>query len=427
MKKQNGSLLHVLNYKRAAAAACAVAVSVAILAGCTGKTEPPLAAAAQENQLKPVKTTPVVKKKIGEPLEQVAEVVPSLQMDVIAKANGDVVQVLKKRGDAVKEGEVIARIDTKDIALQKEKGELGIKSAQAQLDKAKEDYRNGLDEMRSAIEKMEKALADTQKNFNKLRNDYDDGLITKLQLEQAETQLNSQKMDIDIQKKKLKTMEETNSLAALEVQLQSSRLGVQEIERSLDHYVITAPISGVLTELPVVEKMTVAPGTPIGQIQQMNPAKIKADLTEQAAAWLRGKQEATFYIAGDGTKRTGKITYLADIMNTSTKTFELNLEADNADQAIKPGTRVQVLLNGEAETNVLSVPVASIVREGSDNYVFVLQQDTVEKRKVELGRIQELDQEILSGVKEGEQLVISGQHQLKDKEKVQVAKPAETK
>jgi multidrug efflux pump subunit AcrA (membrane-fusion protein) len=48
--------------------------------------------------------------------------------------------------------------------------------------------------------------------------------------------------------------------------------------------------------------------------------------------------------------------------------------------------------------------------------------DHVEKRKVELGRLKDANQEVLSGVKEGEQIVVTGQHLLKDKDKVQISK-----
>lgn len=94
----------------------------------------------------------------------------------------------------------------------------------------------------------------------------------------------------------------------------------------------------------------------------------------------------------------------------------------NADRKLKPGMKAQVLLTDDNDQVVVTVPTLSVVREGSETFVFVLVGDTAEKRKVELGRLNETIQEIISGVKEGEQLIVSGQNQLKDKEKVQLAK-----
>jgi RND family efflux transporter MFP subunit len=118
----------------------------------------------------------------------------------------------------------------------------------------------------------------------------------------------------------------------------------------------------------------------------------------------------------------GKVSYLADVMNSSTKAYALELEVPNPEKKLKPGTKAQILLTEEKDQNVVAVPTLSVVREGGDTFLFILNGDHVEKRKVELGRLNETYQEVLSGVKEGEQLVISGQHQLKDQEKVQVAK-----
>lgn len=109
-------------------------------------------------------------------------------------------------------------------------------------------------------------------------------------------------------------------------------------------------------------------------------------------------------------------------MSTQTKSYTLELEIPNADRKLKPGMKVQVLLTEENDQNVITVPTLSVVREGGDTFVFVLNGDVAEKRKVELGRLNETIQEVLSGVKEGERLIVSGQHQIKDKEKVQLAK-----
>jgi HlyD family secretion protein len=117
----------------------------------------------------------------------------------------------------------------------------------------------------------------------------------------------------------------------------------------------------------------------------------------------------------------GSVVYLSDVMNSQTKAYSLELEVPNAERKLKPGSKAQVLLTEENEQVVTVVPTLSIVREVGDSYVFILKGDVVEKRKVELGRLSETNQEIISGVQPDEMLVTSGQHQLKDQEKVQVA------
>ena len=154
----------------------------------------------------------------------------------------------------------------------------------------------------------------------------------------------------------------------------------------------------------------------------MDPVKIRSLLTAQAAELVRGKSELQFYVPGSDRMYVGQITYLADVIDTQTNTYELNLSVANPDFSLKPGVKVQIRLTEAEEEQVVAVPTLSIVREGAENFVFVLNGDKAEKRKIELGRLKELHQEILSGVQAGEQLIVSGQHQLVDGEQVEIAK-----
>jgi HlyD family secretion protein len=399
----------------------AIFLSSAILAGCTSPapTPPPVSA---ESLIKTVKVAKVEKKTIGAPLEQVADVVSSVQMDIVTKVGGDVQQILKKRGDTVTKGELIIKLDPTDIELQKQKGLLGVKSATQQLSKAQEDLANSKVDLQNAVTKIEQSIKDAEKNFAKARNDYDLGLLTKFQLDQSDTQLNNLKLDLESAQNKLNTIQTANTLSQLQTQVESSNLSIREADRTLSNLELKAPVSGVLTELPVEVGMSLSGGFKAAQIQQLDPIKIKAELTEASAQLVRGKQELTFYVPGSAERLQGKISYLADVMSTQSKSYPLELEIANPDTKLKPGTKVQILLTEEKDEVVITVPTLSVVREGGETSVFVLVGDIAEKRKVQLGRLNETLQEVLSGIKEGEQLIVSGQNQLKDKEKVQLAK-----
>ncbi|WP_248926780.1 efflux RND transporter periplasmic adaptor subunit [Paenibacillus hamazuiensis] len=421
-------LLLMQSVQKGAKLTGAVVISAALISGCSAQPETKPAQAAQAagetQQVKAVKVSKIEKRSIGQPLEQVADVVSSLQVDVLTKAGGDVQEILKKRGDAVQKGEIIFRMDPTDVLISKDKAQVTIAGTQQQLVKAREELEDSKKELKNGIAKQEAALKDAEKNYNKMRNDYDQGLVTKNQLETAETSLNNQRLDLETNRSKLKTLESTNSLAALEQALQTANVSLREIERTLENMEVKASVSGVLTDLPIENGMTLQAGFKAAQIQQLDPIKIKAELTEDAAAMIRGKQELTFYIPGTIEKTKAKVNYLADVMSAATKSYSLELEVANPDRKLKPGMKAQVLLAEEQDQVVVTVPTLSVVREGGETFVFVLVGDQVERRKVELGRLNDTYQEVLSGVKESEMLVTSGQHQLKDKDKVQVQEAA---
>ncbi len=399
----------------------AMVLAAALLAGCSAEPAQQPAAAA-ESQVKSVKVAPVAKKSIGEPLEQVADISASVQMNIVTKVNGDVLEILKKRGDRVEKGDVLFRIDPTDLEIQKEKAQLSIASTQEQMSKARLDLADGKQELKDGITKMESALKDAEKGYNKLRNDYDLGLVPKIQLEQAETQLNGLRLDLEGMNRKLQNLENSNSLSQLEYGLKTADVSLRELDRGLSNTEVKATVSGVLTDLPVQIGMTLSPGIPAATVQQLDPVKIQAELTEEAAALVRGKQELSFYVPGTVDKAKATVSYLADVIGAQTKSYSLELTVPNPDFKLKPGSKAQILLTEEQDQVVVTVPTLSVVREGGDTYVFVINGNAAEKRKVELGRLHETYQEVLSGVKEGDQLVISGQNQLKDKEAVQIVK-----
>ncbi|TDF92337.1 efflux RND transporter periplasmic adaptor subunit [Paenibacillus piri] len=407
---------------RGARTAGLLIIVAALAAGCsTAKVADTSAAAQLQNR--PIKVAAISSQSMGDPKEQVADVLSLSQVDVIPKADGQVVEVVKKKGDTVQKGDIIVRIDTKDVALQLEKSQSSLNSAEQSLAKSREDLDNNKTELRNSLMKAQSQLDTAQKDYNKMRNDFDAGLATKKQLDQAEVQMNNARRDAELLQDKLNSLDSTNALAAQQAQVDSARIALQDANNTMDNYAVKSTIDGVITDLTAEVGMSVSRSAKIGQVQQTDMLKIKADLTESAAKLARNKSELTFYSANNpGVKPKAKVTYLAEVINAQTKTFPIELEFANTDGSLKPGTRVQLQLTTEQEEMALAVPSLSIVREGSDTFVFILNGDKVEKRKVSLGRIKDANQEVLDGVKAGEQVVVSGQHQLKDGQKVEVAK-----
>ncbi|NOU97354.1 efflux RND transporter periplasmic adaptor subunit [Paenibacillus sp. LMG 31456] len=412
-------------------------LSLAVIAGCTAmevlspirNSSSPEQTGSQGNVIKAVKTATVTKQRIGDPVEQSAEVLSSFQVTVNAKTGGDVDQILKKRGELVQEGEVIFRLKSSDAVLQREKALMTLKSVQEGQARAKKEFeqaRNSQENSRletiNTIKKMEQGLEDSKRSLNKMKNDYDKGLATKAQIEQAQTQLKNAQMDLELLKQKQRTTVKIEPAPVSELPLINAQLELQQADQVIEYLEVKAPVSGALTEMPLEPGMSVSAGASVGLIQKLDPIKIKSLLNEDATKYVRGKKELTYYLSGASRKNKGEISYLAPVMDSQTKAYELNLEVPNHDVSLKPGMKLRVQLTDEEEQMVIAIPTQSLLKDGEDNFVFVLTgSDTVEKRKIQIGRLNEPLQEVLSGIKEGEQLVISGQNQLKDKDKVQSA------
>jgi HlyD family secretion protein len=166
--------------------------------------------------------------------------------------------------------------------------------------------------------------------------------------------------------------------------------------------------------------MRLQPEIRIGVIEKLDPIMIRTMLNEEAAAMVRSKSELAYAVGDSAFTNKAQISYLASIVDPQMQAYELTLELANPNLGLKPGTAVTLQLMEESEQLVIAIPTHAVISEDEERFVYVVKEGITEKRKVQLGRVNGSLREILSGVQEGETLVVSGQTQLEDKEKVVV-------
>ncbi|CAN7714527.1 efflux RND transporter periplasmic adaptor subunit [Paenibacillus sp. LjRoot153] len=402
-------------------------LSIGILAGCSDtaieNTDANSVYTDQSQQA--VRVFKVIKQKIGDSTERVAEVQFSAQFKIMSKTTGEIEQIMKKRGDMVQEGDVILKLKSSEMLAGREAAATSVKTLQDAIEKAKvrgqKETDNQKSELSNGIQKMELGMASLVRSYNKMKNDFDIGLATKAQLYQMETQMMNARMDLDQMKVKLQTLEPVDITSDLESQLKAAKLTLQQVEQSIQNLEVKATVSGLMTEMPFEAGMGIQSGAQIAMIQRLDPIKIKSQLSDEEMKLTSGKTEMSYFLPNNKTKYQGAISYLSKVIDPETKAYEINLEVPNKDLLLKPGMKLKLQLSEEKDLIVVTVPTYSIVKEGDNAYVYVLSGDTVEKRNIQLGRVNEPKQEVLSGLKEGEMVVKSNPSALMDKAKVQVA------
>lgn len=384
------------------------------IAGCSVKDP---SAPQTDLKVRAVKTEAVAKKSIGNPIEQVAEVTATNVIDVVPKASGQVIEVIKRKGEYVEAGEVLFRLDSKDAELARQKNELSLKTAQDSYQKAKEDQAVNHKDLSDSVEKAQIALTNEENDYNKLRNDFDSGLALQHDLDLGKQKVDNARMALESAQNKLAANDSNNMLISYSNQMKSSALALEDASRSLEHYQVEAPASGILTDYELVPGQSISMSK-VGQVQQIDPIKMKLELSDTNYQLVKAKSELVYYHPDSPDKKnTAKISYMSPIMNAQTKSYTVELEIPNTDHAIKPGSRAIVQLTTDLEQQVVTVPTLSVIREESNTYIFVEQAGQYAKKKVKLGRINGQDQEVIEGLKEGELLVVTGQNQLKDGQK----------
>ena len=176
---------------------------------------------------------------------------------------------------------------------------------------------------------------------------------------------------------------------------------------------LRAPVAGVVMEKKAVQGMRFMPGEALYQIADLSSVWIVADVFEQDLALVRPGQTAKIRVnAYPGREFEAKVTYVYPTLNAQTRAVPVRLELANPGGLLKPALYADVELAVPGKGKVLTVPVSAVIHSGTRQIVLVevgevANEGRFEPREVKLGMQGDNYVEILSGVGEGEKVVVS--------------------
>ena len=166
-----------------------------------------------------------------------------------------------------------------------------------------------------------------------------------------------------------------------------------------------SPVAGTIVEKMAVEGMRVMAGQTLFRVTDLSVVWVEADVPEQDMARVRVGQPATVTLdAYPDQALAGRTTYIYPTVAETTRTGKVRFQFPNRGGRVRPGMFATVLLT-TSEADALLVPVDALLDAGRDQLVFVALGDgRFEPRPVTVGRRTRDDVEILTGIKEGEQV-----------------------
>jgi Cu(I)/Ag(I) efflux system membrane fusion protein len=177
------------------------------------------------------------------------------------------------------------------------------------------------------------------------------------------------------------------------------------------HLILTSPATGVVTELAVRDGAMVAPGMTLAKVAGLGKLWLVAEVPEMLANTVQTGMtvEATF--AGNANRKySGHVREILPGISTATRTVQARLELDNRDGSLTPGMLMRVRVGAEKPVSRLLVPTEAVITSGTRSVVLVAGADnSMRPAAVTVGRDSGDDTEILSGLTEGQKVVVSGQ------------------
>ena len=206
---------------------------------------------------------------------------------------------------------------------------------------------------------------------------------------------------------------------AMELKYNVTRSQYQNL---LENTILRSPVSGVITARNY-DQGDMYGGAPIYVVEQITPVKLYVGISEMD--YTRVKKNDTVTLTADalpGKTFTGRIARIYPTIDAATHTFTAEVNVANGERLLRPGMYARVTVNFGSNHSIVVPDDCVVKQQGSGvRSVFVLQADnTVKEVVVTLGRHFGTEYEILSGVAEGDKVVVKGQASLKNGSKVNV-------
>ena len=307
----------------------------------------------------PVEVAAVSEGTVSAYISSTANLVAESEVKVLSEVEGRVLTLRVEEGDWVKNGQVLASLVRDDEQIAFKKAQLKETNARAAFDRAKE--------------LVDRELI-SREEFDKLSIDYE--------------------------------------IAGQEL---------AEAEWALKKTTIVAPFSGRVTARMTQLGQHVRPGDELFQVTDFNPLIARIYLPERDVLGLEeGRIVQIRLDAADQVSFAGRIRQISPVVDTSTGTVKLTVEATEPPKEVRPGSFVTVNIVRETHPEALLLPREAVLRELQKAHVFVAEDDVAEKRSVTLG-LEEGDLiEVISGVEAGDQVIVAGQGGLKDGSAVKI-------
>ncbi|MCK5263079.1 MAG: efflux RND transporter periplasmic adaptor subunit [Gammaproteobacteria bacterium] len=194
--------------------------------------------------------------------------------------------------------------------------------------------------------------------------------------------------------------------------ISKQQIAVLRVNRKVRQTIaVFAPQDGVVSTLPVREGMFIKPSMKVMSLADLSSVWLLAEVFERQANWVSMGDSAQVTLSYlPGRQWQGKVEYIYPSLDPKTRTLKVRLRFDNPEEALKPNMYANVKIFGGAKNDILVIPMEALIRTGRNERVIVaLGEGRFEARTVNAG-IESGDWvEIVSGLKSGEEVVVSGQ------------------
>jgi RND family efflux transporter MFP subunit len=291
---------------------------------------------------------------------------------ISSRVMGTVTSINVKEGDRVSKGQLLLTIDDRDLIQRMKTAEEGYKESLKALEAAKEN----------------RSLMDI--TYKRYRDLYDEKAISEQEMDEIKTK----KRVSDIEYQRAQAMAKGAEAALLEAKI---NLGFANI---------TAPISGVITEKKIEVGSMAVPGTPLLTLEDDSSFRMEVNIDERLSGRLRVGMPVDVIIDSMGKQIKGEVSEIVPAVDPVSRTFLMKVDIKG--ESLRTGLYGRVLVP-EGKREAILIPKESVIEKGQLVGVYAVDdKGIITYRLIKIGKTYNEKVEVLSGLSDGDRIVVDG-------------------
>ena len=319
-----------------------------------------------------VNTESLSKADIQEKLSLSGPVSGTQSQHVTSALHAKVKEILVKEGDKVTEGQLIAKLDTKDV-------EEALEAAKTQVDLAKANKEDATKNAKAEYAKVQTAYNNALLDFQRKSSLLESGDISQSEYEQAESALKDAKASLGSFKVSGGNVQVSESY---DLQIKSAEEGLRKAQSAVDSAEIKAPISGTITRVNVEAGQfadNLLDGKPMFTVENLDQLELSISVSEYSIGKLSLGQKAiiTADVLGD-EKLEGEVSSISPTGeqkngNTAERVIPIKIKIDGDKKGLLSGITAKADIVLSEAKNVFVVPLSAVItgEDGSSQMAFV--------------------------------------------------------
>jgi RND family efflux transporter MFP subunit len=347
--------------------------------------------------------TPVARKPMMRQLTVSSELVPFQEIDVYAKESGYVKDLLVDYGSRVQKGQLMAVLEIPELEMQIQQDTAAIASAAERVTHAQHEL-DRLEAQHQVVHLQSDRLSGVEKTRP--------GLVAQQEIDDAK----GKDLALEAQVEGGKSAYET-----AQSQVDEAKAKQQRDKVMFDYARITAPFAGIVTQRFANQGALMQAGTssstqamPLVRLSQDDLFRLVIPVPESYVKYIHIGDPVQVHVPSLDKVVPGRVARFSVDVTADTRTMHTEVDVLNPAHVLMPGLYAEAILTLERKNSALVVPLQAVNQAGGQATIFLVDPNsTLQERKITLGFETATDAEVLSGLNEGDRVVVSDRSGLK--------------